>query len=50
VIQRHGDGFPLNQSRVAYSAEADAAHVKVKTEMLQLSLMETKRELCGVKR
>jgi len=45
VIQRHGDGFPLDQSRVAYSAEADAAHVKVKTEMLQLSLMETKREL-----
>ncbi len=45
MIQRHGDGFPLDQSRVAYSAEADAAHVKVKTEMLQLSLMETKREL-----
>ena len=45
VIQRHGDGFPLDQSRVAYSAEADAANVKVRTEMLQLSLMETKREL-----
>jgi len=48
VIQRQGDGFPLDQSRVAYlrylrrerrqspRAEADADHVKVKTEMLQL--------------
>jgi hypothetical protein len=43
VIQRQGDGFPLDQSRVAYlrhlrrehrrspRAEADADHVKVKT-------------------
>src|SRR5258705_13936918 len=57
VIQRQGDGFPLDQSRVAYlrhlrrehrrssRAEADADHVKVKTEMLQLRLMEKKREL-----
>jgi hypothetical protein len=57
VIQRQGDGFPLDQSRIAYlrylqrerqqspRAEADAAHVAVKTEMLQLRLMEKKREL-----
>jgi hypothetical protein len=57
VIQRQGDGFPLDQSRVAYlrylrrdrrqspRTEADADHVKVKTEMLQLRLMEKKREL-----
>jgi hypothetical protein len=57
VIQRQGDGFPLDQSRVAYlrylrrerrqspCTEADADHVKVKTEMLQLRLMEKKREL-----
>ena len=46
VIQRQDDGFPLDQSRVAYLRhlrrerqqsprdEADADHVKVKTEML----------------
>jgi hypothetical protein len=57
VIQRQGGGFPLDQSRVAYlrylrrerrqsqRSEADADHVKVKTEMLQLRLMEKKREL-----
>jgi hypothetical protein len=57
VIQRQGDGFPLDQSRVAYlrslrrehrrspRAEADAAHVAVKTEMLQLRLMEKKHQL-----
>jgi hypothetical protein len=57
VIQPQGDGFPLDQTRVAYlrylrrehrrspRAEADADHVKVKTEMLQLRLMEKKREL-----
>jgi hypothetical protein len=57
VIQRQGDGFPLDRSRVAYlrylrrekrqspRSEADADHVKVKTEMLQLRLMEKKREL-----
>src|SRR3954470_819871 len=56
VIQKQGDGFALDQSRVAYlrylrrerrqssRAEADAAHVAVKTEMLQLRLMEKKRE------
>jgi hypothetical protein len=57
VIQRQGDGFPLDQSRVAYlrylrrerrqssRGEADADYVKVKTEMLQLRLMEKRREL-----
>jgi hypothetical protein len=57
VIQRQGGGFPLDQSRVAYlrylrrerqqspRGEADADHVKAKTEMLQLRLMERKREL-----
>ena len=57
VVQRQGDGFPLDQSRVAYlrylrrehrrspKTEADAAHVAVKTEMLQMRLMEKRREL-----
>ena len=57
VIQRQGNGFPLDQSRVAYlrylrrerqqspRTEADADHVKVKTEILQLRLMEKRREL-----
>jgi hypothetical protein len=57
VIQRQGDGFPLDQSRVAYlrylrrerqqspRSEADANHVKVKTEMLRLRLMEKQRTL-----
>jgi len=46
MIQRQGDGFLLDQSRVAYlrhlrrerqqspRTEADAAHVKVKAELL----------------
>src|SRR3954470_17995885 len=49
VIQRQGDGFPLDQSRVAYlrflrrerkqspRTKADADHVKVKTETAQLA-------------
>jgi hypothetical protein len=57
VIQRQGDGFPLDGSRVAYlrflrrerqqspRAEADAAHVAIKTEMLQLRLMEKRKAL-----
>jgi hypothetical protein len=57
VIQRQGDGYPFDQSRVAYlrylrrerqqspRAEADADHLKVKTEMLQLRLMQARREL-----
>jgi hypothetical protein len=55
VIQRQGDGFPLDQSRVAYlrylrrerqqspRTEADADHLKVKTELLQLRLMEKRK-------
>lgn len=57
VIQRQGDTFPLDQSRVAYlrylrrerqqspRTQADADYVKVKTEMLQTRLMEKRREL-----
>jgi len=57
VIQRQGDGFQLDQCRVAYlrylrrerqqspRAGADADHVKVKTEMLQLRLMQAGRDL-----
>src|SRR5262245_34277913 len=57
VIQRQGDDFPLDQSRVAYlrylrrerrqsgRSEADADHVRAKTEMLPLRLMEKRREL-----
>ena len=57
VIQRQSDGFPLDQSRVAYlrylrrerqqsaRSEADAAHIAAKTEMLQLRLMQARREL-----
>jgi len=57
IVQRQGDGFPLDQSRVAYlrylrrerrqspRTEADAEHVAVKTEMLRLKLMERKHEL-----
>src|SRR3954466_13677781 len=57
VIQRQGGGFPLDQSRVAYSrylrrerqqalrSEADAAHAKARTELLQIRIMEKKREL-----
>src|SRR5947207_7143505 len=57
VIQRQVDGFPLDQSRVAYlrylprghrhspRSQADTDHVKVKTEMLQMRLMEKRRDL-----
>lgn len=57
VIQRQGVGLLLDQSRVAClryvrrerqqspRSEADADHVKVKTEMLQLRLTEKRREL-----
>ncbi len=57
MVQRQGDGFPRDQSRVAYlrpwrrerqqspRSEADADYVKAKTEMLQLRLMEKRREL-----
>ena len=57
VMQRQGQGFPLDQSRVAYlrylrrerrlspRSEADAEHVKAKTELLQVRLAERRREL-----
>jgi hypothetical protein len=57
VVERQGDGFLLDQSRVAYlrylrrehrrtpGAEADADHVKLKTEMLRLRLAEKRHEL-----
>jgi len=57
VLQQQGDGFPLDQSRLAYlrflrrerrqspRSEADADHLRVKTELLQLRLMEKRREL-----
>jgi hypothetical protein len=57
VIRRRGERFPLEQSRIAYlrflrrehrrspRAQADAAHVAAKTEMLQLRRMEKRREL-----
>jgi hypothetical protein len=50
VIQRQGDGFALDQSRVAYLRHLRrkagnrhaVRHAKVKTEMLQFRLMETR--------
>jgi hypothetical protein len=57
VIQRQGDGFPLDQSRVAYlrylrrehrrspRVEADAEHARAKAEMLRIRIMEKQRRL-----
>jgi hypothetical protein len=57
VIRRQGDGFPLDQSRVAYlrylrrerrqspRSEADATLAHAKAEMLQLKLAQQKKEL-----
>jgi hypothetical protein len=57
VIQRQGDGFPLDESRIAYvrylrrerrqspRSEADPALLAVKTEMLELRLAQQKHEL-----
>jgi hypothetical protein len=57
VIQRQGDGFPLDQSRVAYlqylrrerrqspRSEADAEHAKAKAALLRLRIAEKQREL-----
>ena len=59
VIQRQGDGFPLDQSRVAYlqylwrehrrspRTEAEAAHVAVKTEMLQCGWRRRSTNSCA---
>jgi hypothetical protein len=57
VIQRKGNGFPLDQSRIAYlrylrrerrqspRAEADAEHAKAKAALLRLRIAEKQREL-----
>ena len=57
VIQRQGDGFPLDQSRVAYlrylrrerrqspRSEAEIAFVAAKAELIQLRVQERKGEL-----
>jgi hypothetical protein len=56
VIQRHGDGFPLDQSRVAYlrylrrerqspRSEADADFQRAKSELIRLRIAEKQRHL-----
>jgi hypothetical protein len=57
VIQRQGDGFPLDQSRVAYlrylrrerrqsaRSEADADFQRAKAELIRIRIAEKKREL-----
>ena len=57
VIVRQGDGFDLEAARVAYlrflrrerqrspRGDADAAHAKAKTELLQIRIMEIQRTL-----
>src|ERR1700694_3288841 len=57
VIQRQGDGFPLDQSRVAYlrflrrekqqspRSEADADFQRAKAELLRLRIAEKQRQL-----
>jgi hypothetical protein len=57
VIQRHGDGFPLDQSRVAYlrylrrerqqspRAAADAEHALAKAALLRIRIEEKQRKL-----
>ena len=57
MIQRQGDDFPLDQSRVAYlrylrrerqrssRAAADAEHAKAKTALLQIRIEEKQRTL-----
>jgi|GEM_PF-3352157 hypothetical protein len=57
VIQRQGDGFPLDASRVAYlrflrrerqqspRATADAEHASAKAALLRIRIEEKKREL-----
>jgi hypothetical protein len=57
VIQRQGDGFPLDQSRVVYlrylrrerqqspRAAADAEHAAAKAALLRLRIEEKQREL-----
>ena len=57
VIQRQGDGFPLDQSRVAYlrylrrerrqspRSEADADFQRAKSELIRLRIAEKQRHL-----
>ena len=57
VVHRQGDGFPLDQSRVAYLRylrrerrqsprnEADAEHAKAKAALLRLRIAEKQHEL-----
>jgi hypothetical protein len=57
VIQRQGDGFPLDESRVAHlrylrrerrqspRGEADAEHAKAKATLLRLRIAEKQRQL-----
>lgn len=57
VIQRQGDGFPLDQSRIAYlrylrrerqrspRGEADAAFASAKAELIRLRIEQRKRVL-----
>jgi hypothetical protein len=57
VIQRQGDGFPLDQNRVAYlrllrrerrqspRSEADAELQRAKSELIRLRIAERKQEL-----
>ena len=57
VIQRQGDGFPLDQSRVAYlrflrrerrqspRSEADADFQRAKSELIRLRIAEKQRKL-----
>jgi hypothetical protein len=57
VIQRQGDGFPLDQSRVAYlrylrrerqqspRAAADAEHASANAALLRIRIEEKRREL-----
>jgi hypothetical protein len=56
VIQRHGDGFPLDQSRVAYlrylrrerrqspRSQADAEHTAAKAELLRIRIAEKQKQ------
>ena len=56
VIQRQGDGFPLDQSRVAYlrflrrerrqspRGEADADFQRAKSELIRLRIAEKQRQ------
>ena len=60
MIQRQGDGFPLDQSRIAYlrylrrerkpspRSEADADFQKAKTELIRLRIAQKQGELVTV--